>query len=197
MLSTGEVGGLRAEARAALGDIESVRRRAAAPASRLRSFDAPPAVGDRVLVATFGAEGIVRGVSGKRSRCRSARQTDARSAVGAAKAWRQKAPARRPGPMRRKGTAVRLATAGLVAGPRARLVLIGSDRRRCGARVEKFLDDALLADERRLRDRARTRHGTAARRAAVILQKHPLVASVAPAADNEGGDGATIVELKD
>ena len=36
-----------------------------------------------------------------------------------------------------------------------------------------------------------------ARRCAKFFRTHPLVASVAPAADNEGGDGATIVELKD
>jgi DNA mismatch repair protein MutS2 len=42
-------------------------------------------------------------------------------------------------------------------------------------------------------------HGTGKLREAVrtYFRKHPLVAHVAPAADNEGGDGATIVELKD
>jgi dsDNA-specific endonuclease/ATPase MutS2 len=30
-----------------------------------------------------------------------------------------------------------------------------------------------------------------------FLRAHPLVATVEPAPDNEGGNGATIVELKD
>ena len=64
-------------------------------------------------------------------------------------------------------------------------------------RLEKFLDDAVLNDERRLR--MVHGHGTGRLRDAVrtSLQKHPLVAIASPAADNEGGDGATIVELKD
>jgi DNA mismatch repair protein MutS2 len=59
------------------------------------------------------------------------------------------------------------------------------------------LDDALMADERRLR--IVHGHGTGRLRDALrtFVRQHPLVASVAPAADNEGGDGATIVELKD
>ena len=36
-----------------------------------------------------------------------------------------------------------------------------------------------------------------AMRCATFFKQHPLVASVSPAADNEGGDGATIIELKD
>ena len=64
-------------------------------------------------------------------------------------------------------------------------------------RLEKFLDDALLADERRLR--IVHGHGTGRLRDAVraFFRGHPLVAAVAPAPENEGGGGATIVELKD
>ena len=64
-------------------------------------------------------------------------------------------------------------------------------------RAEKFLDEALLDDERRLR--VVHGHGTGRLREALtkFFRAHPLVASVAPAGDNEGGGGATIVELKD
>ena len=70
-------------------------------------------------------------------------------------------------------------------------------RRGASTRAEKFLDDALLTDERRLR--VVHGHGTGRLREALrtFFREHPLVASVAPAPDNEGGDGATIVELKD
>jgi DNA mismatch repair protein MutS2 len=64
-------------------------------------------------------------------------------------------------------------------------------------RVEKFFDDALLADERRLR----VVHGMGTGRLRDALTKyfrqHPLVAAISQAPDNEGGAGATIVELKD
>ena len=76
-------------------------------------------------------------------------------------------------------------------------MLIGSTVDEALARVEKFLDDALLADERRLRIVHGHGTGRLRERCATFFRKHPLVASVAPAADNEGGDGATIVELKD
>ena len=60
-----------------------------------------------------------------------------------------------------------------------------------------FSADALLADARRLR--VVHGHGTGRLREALtkFFREHPLVASVAPAAANEGGAGATIVELKD
>jgi len=64
-------------------------------------------------------------------------------------------------------------------------------------RIDKFLDQALLSDDRRLR--VVHGHGTGRLRDAVraFFRAHPLVANVSPAAGNEGGDGATIVELKD
>jgi DNA mismatch repair protein MutS2 len=79
----------------------------------------------------------------------------------------------------------------------AELVLIGSTVDDAIDRIEKFLDAALLGDERRLR--VVHGHGTGRLRDAVRahLKRHPVVAEVAPAPDNEGGDGATIVELKD
>jgi len=42
-------------------------------------------------------------------------------------------------------------------------------------------------------------HGTGKLREALrgFFRDHPLVASVAPAPDNEGGNGATVVELRD
>jgi DNA mismatch repair protein MutS2 len=64
-------------------------------------------------------------------------------------------------------------------------------------RAEKFLDDALLSDAKRLR--VVHGHGTGRLREALTkyFREHPLVASVERAPDNEGGGGATIIELKD
>jgi len=196
VLSTGEVGSLRAEARAALGEIESTL--GTAPATEAAPLDAPPAVGATVWLVAFGAEGIVRGVSGndvdvevrgKRMRVKvsAIRKAGSQPAVS-----NQKSAAGR-----NLGAKSGTASGGLGLGVTKELVLIGSTIDDATARVEKFLDDALLADERRLR--IVHGHGTGRLRDAMrtFFRKHPLVATVSPAADNEGGDGATIVELKD
>jgi DNA mismatch repair protein MutS2 len=88
-------------------------------------------------------------------------------------------------------------TISALAGATRELVLIGATVDDAIDRAEKFLDDALVQDARRLR--VVHGHGTGRLRDAMrtFFRKHPLVAHVAPAADNEGGDGATIVELKD
>jgi len=65
------------------------------------------------------------------------------------------------------------------------------------ARAEKFLDQGLLADARRLR--IVHGHGTGRLREALtrFFREHPLVTSVAAAGENEGGRGALILELRD
>jgi DNA mismatch repair protein MutS2 len=77
------------------------------------------------------------------------------------------------------------------------LMVIGSTVDEAIDRAEKFLDDALLSDARRLR--VIHGHGTGRLREALtkFFREHPLVAAVTRAPDNEGGAGATIVELKD
>jgi DNA mismatch repair protein MutS2 len=76
-------------------------------------------------------------------------------------------------------------------------VVVGSTVDQALDRAEKFLDDALLADERRLR--VVHGYGTGKLRDALtrFFQAHPLVASVSLAGDREGGGAATIVELKE
>jgi len=195
-LSTGDVGGLRADARAALGTIAErleIEHPAEAAPGLLEAT-----IGQTVLVTTFGAEGIVRGVSGndvdveirgKRMRVkieslRIAGATAASGSKGSGRAERSvRAESGAPGP-------------GLPSATRE-LVLIGSTVDDAIARAEKFLDQALLNDEKRLR--VVHGHGTGRLRDGLraFLKAHPLVASVAPAPDNEGGGGATIVELKD
>ena len=193
VLSTGEVGGLRAEARAALGDIEAASLGGtsdvqAAPAE----LDAPPDEGDKVWIPSFNAEGIVRGSSGQfvDVEVRGKRMRVALSAL------RKAAPAGRPASTssRPRGGVTQLGT---IASPTKELVLIGSTVDDAVTRAEKFLDDAIVQDERRLR--IVHGHGTGKLREALraYFRTHPLVASVAPAAQYEGGDGATILELKD
>jgi DNA mismatch repair protein MutS2 len=64
-------------------------------------------------------------------------------------------------------------------------------------RVDRFLDEALLADGRLLR--VIHGHGTGQLRRAIgdYLHQHPLVARCQPAPPEQGGSGVTVVELKD
>ena len=191
-LSTGDVGRLRADARAALEAVGGQAATAPAAGDRDTALDEPPDVGQKVFVPAFSAEGTVRSVSGKfvevevrgkrmRVDLRDLRQGKAPLPSGRA-VPRDTPPVTRP---ERLSETTR------------ELMLIGSTVDQAIDRVEKFLDDALLADERRLR----VVHGVGTGRLRDALTKffreHPLVASVQPAAENEGGAGATIVELKD
>lgn len=63
--------------------------------------------------------------------------------------------------------------------------------------VEKFLDRAFLAGLPRVRIVHGTGMGILRRTLRAWLQQHPQVASVTEPAQNEGGAGATIVELRD
>ena len=64
-------------------------------------------------------------------------------------------------------------------------------------RVSKFLDETLVTDQQQIR--IVHGHGTGQLRKglAAYLKEHPLVAKLYAAPREQGGDGATIVELKE
>ena len=191
-LSTGEIGGLRAQARSALGTVGQKLEVDPASHSGPAPLDTAPEIGQTVFVVSFASDGIVRGVSskdgdveirGKRLRVPLSQLRAASTGSGASS----------DSPRSRRSSQVSIPTPSAAR----ELVLIGATVDDALARVEKFLDAALLADEHRLR--VVHGHGTGRLRDALraFFREHPLVASVAPAPDNEGGGGATIVELKD
>jgi DNA mismatch repair protein MutS2 len=191
-LSTGDLGAMRADARQALGAIAGRLQRDQGT-SRDTVLPEPPDVGDTVFLRGFGAEGVVRDVSDKFV------EVDVRGKrmrVPVAELSRPPAGSRpdRPTERRTAGGGGGAFTASAAA---RELVVIGSTVDEAIDRAEKFLDNALLADERRLR--IVHGHGTGRLREALaaFFKQHPLVASVSRAPDNEGGAGATIVELKE
>ncbi len=142
----------------------------------------------------MNADGVVRQVSnrqievdvrGKRLRTRL---SDLRQPSAAGR--REQRDERRATSRVHVETAVRTVTA-------RELVLVGHTIDAALDRAGKFLDDALLADERRLR--VVHGHGTGRLREALttFFREHPLVARVSAASEEEGGRAATIVELKD
>jgi DNA mismatch repair protein MutS2 len=193
VLSTGELGGLRAEARAAIGALGGTVASGDTPAANQPLAQAPE-IGQKVVVRPLGAEGIVRAVSGKHVDLdvRGKRMRTSLADLGT--------PAAAPSAPARDRTAVP-ARVHVQTAPRdaasSDLVLVGSTVDEALSRAEKFLDDALLADQRRLR--IVHGYGTGKLREALtsFFRGHRLVASVSGASDKEGGGAATIVELKE
>jgi len=198
VLSTGEVGELRTEARSALGAIGEAIAGGEPAEANAEAFTAAPEIGQIVFVTSLGADGIVRSVSGNRIEV-EVRGMRTRVKLGE---LRRSGP-RTPGPKEARGRMqdpiARPKRGGVDITSRAvaELVLIGTTVDDALDRAEKFLDTALLGEERRLR--VVHGHGTGRLRDALrtFFKTHPLVATVAPAPDNEGGNAATIVELKD
>ena len=191
--STGDTGRLRGDARAAIDALaEQYRADQPAPAATEPVEAARPiAIGDRVVLGTLGLEGLVVNlhdreaeveVRGKRFR---AHASDLRALSGPA-------PRLEPAPGR---VNVQLQPReGVSSGE---LLIVGNTVDQALDRLEKFLDESLLGEQRTLR--VIHGFGTGRLREAVVdyLHKHPLVTHVRAATPQEGGGGVTIAELKD
>jgi len=73
--------------------------------------------------------------------------------------------------------------------------VIGQTVDEASSRVERFVDQAFLAGLPRVRIVHGSGMGILRKALRQLLQQHPHVASVAEAPQNEGGGGATLVEL--
>jgi DNA mismatch repair protein MutS2 len=195
LIPTGETGGARAAARAAvdaIGDrmrepIEPPRPAVAGPADGGRLA----AVGDRVLVGAFGLEGIVRSlhdreaeidVRGKRLRAK----VDELRVVVPAETVAAQAP--------RVHVHVDLQPR---EGALTELNVIGCHVDEALTRTGKFLDAALVTELRSVRVIHGYGTGQLRRALASYLETHPFVAHFAPAPPEQGGGGVTVVELKE
>ena len=198
LVNTGETGAARGNARAAVekilqgvgrvgrvGEAEGSSSLPASPAP----FTSPALLepGVRVTIAGLGLEGTVievRGnnaevdVRGKRMR---AKVEDLRAIGG-------------PPPAAKVNVNVDLQPR---EGSLSELNVIGQTVDEAIARLEKFLDESTVTDQHTIR--IVHGHGTGQLRRAIaaFLKNHPLVAHYQLAPQNQGGGGATIVELKD
>ncbi|MEQ1758713.1 MAG: Smr/MutS family protein [Vicinamibacterales bacterium] len=189
-ITTGDTGSVRASAQSAVDQIAArLKRSASAEPARPQEEAAeavPVSVGARVSVGGLGLEGVVIelhgsqaevDVRGKRLR---ARITDLRVVGGA--------------------TAPKVSV-NIDLQPResslTELNVIGCTVDEAVTRTERFLDEASVTDIRGLR--IVHGHGTGQLRRAIaeLLRSHPLVAHFELAPQNQGGGGATVVELKD
>jgi len=194
LVPTGQSGGARAEARAAIDAIgERLRTSstAAAVSAPGTSQDRPPAVGDRVLVGALGLEGIVQSlhdgsaevdVRGKRMRAR----------VGELRVITPAAALSNQPPRVRVNVDLQPRE-----GNSTELNIIGCNVDEAMTRLEKFFDEALISEAKTVR--IVHGYGTGQLRRAVgeFLKTHPGVASFGPAPGNQGAGGATIAEMKE
>jgi len=192
-ISTGETGSARSDARAALDDVVARLKegagvgRPSASAEATADKEGEIEIGSRVTVGALGLEGIVVELHGKhaevdvRGKRLRAVLRDLRTIGGGA-------------PPPKVSVSVDLQPR---AGSLTELNVIGNTVDEAITRLEKFLDEAMTTDIRELR--IVHGHGTGQLRRAVAayLKEHPLVAKFDTAPQNQGGGGATIVELKD
>ncbi|CAN5378461.1 endonuclease MutS2 [soil metagenome] len=196
LIPTGHTGAARADARAAIDAIgQRLRTPAGTPPQTLSPPPAQepqraPAVGDRVLVGAFGLEGVVQALHDREA------EVDVRGKRLRAKTHE----------LRVVSTASQIQTAPRVrvnvdlqprAGSLTELNLIGCRVDEALDRTDKFLDEALISEMRSLR--IIHGHGTGQLRRAIAgyLRSHPLVSTFGPAPAEQGGGGATVVELKE
>jgi len=199
LVSTGETGTARSEARAAVDDVTKrilSGEGASAPEQSPNAISHPPsairdiAAGDRVIVGGLGLEAVVTSVHdgtadldvrGKRMR---ASLRDLRLVAGAAAAPAGGSVKVHVELQPRESSAVDLN-------------VIGCSVDEAISRAERFLDESLLSDQRVVRLIHGYGTGQLKRALTGFLQQHPLVARFATAPPEQGGGGVTVVELKD
>ena len=202
LVSTGETGAARTDARAAVdsigarilagGDQPSAAAVQSVNQSAISTQPSVIEVGARVIVGGLGLEAVVTAVHdgtaeldvrGKRMR---ASVRDLRVVGAAAPA----APAR-------VSVNVQLAGREDAAGATVDLNVIGCTVDEAISRAERFLDESLLSDRRVVRFIHGYGTGQLKRALTGFLQQHPLVARFATAPPEQGGGGVTVVELKE
>ena len=189
-VSTGDAGTLGREARGAVDAVvERVREAAGHDPAPERPAEkvSPPVVGARVLVQTLGVEGDVRTLHGSEAEV-EIRGKRLRVAVSALRKLGAPPP---PAPAR---VTVSVSS---VSGPLGDLNVIGCTVDDAVARAAKYLDQALLQEQRTLRVIHGHGKGHLRRAIAAFLGEHPLVSRFAPAPPEQGGGGVTEIELKD
>lgn len=190
-VSTGEAGAARAHANAALEQVAGRLREGQEPAppAPAAGEGAAARVGDRVLLRGLGIEGRVIAVHdgdaevdvrGKRLRAKLAEL----QVVGSAA----------PNEPSKVNVNVMVSARD---GAATDINLIGCSVDEALGRLDRFLDDLLLTDERQVRIIHGFGTGQLRRAIGEYLDRHPLVATHQPAPQEHGGGGVTVAELKE
>ncbi len=192
LVSTGDTGAARAEARAA---VEAIANRLRSPSAATESVATTevgrtPAVGDRVQVGGLGLEGVVQAVHDREAEV-DVRGKRLRARVAELRILAPAAAVTQPARVR---VNVDLQPR---EGSLTELNVIGAHADEAVARVEKFLDEAMLSELKSVRIIHGYGTGQLRRAIAEFLRTQAYVAHFAAAPDNQGGGGVTVVELKE
>ena len=203
-LSTGDTGELRAKARAALDQIaneaqvivepEAAREDPQPPDPSVRGpLSTPTRVGARVIVGILGVEGRVLALHDEQAEI-DVRGKRLRVAIRDLKVLGGGGVDHPSGGSSSGHVTVQ---ADSTDGPLLDLNVIGCNVDEAQARVEKYLDQAMLQEQQHVR--IIHGHGTGQLRRSIsdLLEHHPLVDRFAPAPPEQGGQGVTLVELKE
>ncbi|HKQ51713.1 MAG TPA: Smr/MutS family protein, partial [Pyrinomonadaceae bacterium] len=156
-------------------------------------------VGDRVRLRSFGSVGIVDKLSGDEAevRVKALRFREKLANLELVEAVKPKAETSRAGVLRAmQARAPEVKLRASTEEARAELNVIGRTTDEAVDEADKFLDEAFLNGFHIVR--IIHGHGTGALRRAIsdFLKGHPHVARHGPAPQDQGGAGATVVELK-
>jgi DNA mismatch repair protein MutS2 len=190
--TTGDTGRLRVDARTAVDALAEKYRHDPAP---VPTIDTPPGrpavVGDRVLLDSLGLEGVVVNVHDREAEV-EVRGKRFRAHTAELRVLSGSTPKPEPAPVR---VNVQLQPREGISP--SELLLVGNTVDQALDRIEKFLDESLLSEQRTVR--LIHGFGTGRLKEAVVeyLHRHPLVTHVRTASPQEGGGGVTIAELKD
>jgi DNA mismatch repair protein MutS2 len=194
-INTGETGSARAEARSAIDKIvEDLRAPAQSTKNEPKgSLPQEVEVGAKVTVGALGLEGIVLSIDGNRA------EIDVRGKRIQAKVKELRVISGPPSASAQAGQGRVRVNVDLKPreGMLSELNVIGMTVDQALDRLSRFLDDTLVTDLHEVR--IVHGHGTGQLRKgiAAFLKTHPQVEKYYAAPDNQGGGGATIVELKD
>ncbi len=190
IVSTGETGAVRADARAAVDEIVDRLRQDHTRTAAAEPPGGPVTVGARVAVGGLGLEGTVVALHGNQAEI-DVRGKRMRSRLGELRvlAGPPSTPARA-----RVNVNVEMQPRDALA---TDLNLIGCRVDEALERAERFLDESLLADQHTVRLIHGYGEGKLRRALAEWLRRHPLVANYQTAPPEQGGGGVTIVELKE
>jgi DNA mismatch repair protein MutS2 len=194
-INTGETGSARVEARTAIDRIVEDLRQPGGGSSlsteaRSAKAEDPPEVGSKVTVGGLGLEGVVLSIDGNRA------EIDVRGKRIQAKVKELRVisgPSKQSAPAKVRVNVDLKPREGMLS----ELNVIGMTVDQAVDRVSRFLDDTLVTDLQEVR--IVHGHGTGQLRKgiAAFLKTHPQVEKYYAAPENQGGGGATIVELRD
>lgn len=192
-VSTGDTGAVRAEARDAIERIVAQMKEPGHLTPAAAAIE--PVVGAHVAIGGLGLEGTIVAIQGSQAEI-DVRGKKVRASLKGLQVLSGGAPA---APKPSSGTERVRVNVDLQprVGSLTEINVIGSTVDQAVDRLARFLDATMVTDQQQIRIVHGHGTGQLRRGIAAYLKDHPLVEKFYPAPREQGGEGATIVELKE